>query len=118
MPSVAVALAGETRRIDAPAEPAHERRIKAGIARHSLADALQRRRIAFAAQQVGQIGAGRIGLDVGEFVASVRPPSRPRAAAACEGRRVAKVKGLLAPSNQLKSMTGEIITMPLTPTPS
>ena len=77
----------------------------------------ERRRIALAAQQVGEIGAGRIGFDVGELVAPVRALKTARGGG-LRGQARREGQGLFVPSNQLKSMTGEIITIPPTPTPS
>ena len=70
--ALAVALAHEGAGIDAAGEPAHGRRIEPGQLRDARAHALDRRSVAFAAQQVLQIFARCVALGLAQRLAVER----------------------------------------------
>ncbi len=59
-----ILFACECRHVDAPAELADERRIEAGETRDLFSDAGKRLGIALAAQEIGEVGARRIGFHI------------------------------------------------------
>jgi len=82
----ALPFARECRHVDPPAKLADQRRIEAGVTRDFFSDAGERQGIAFAAQQIREIRACRIGF---HLASAARPscPASPFAAAACDGSR-------------------------------
>ena len=108
--AIAVALAHEGAGVDAARKPAHRAGIEPGQLRDARADALDRRAVTFAAQQVLQVFARRVALDLAQRLAVERRVRLARGAA-IEGSRDTQASGEWRPlPRQPKSSTGETMT--------